>query len=156
MADQRWNAVVQLAEGILNRFASGRPGIGWERKAAVEVVKLSRNVAAREVVENVLAMYLMLDMEPRRFVTDRAFRTQLVRRVRGLTRINAREWVDQDSGRLKRVYTELPPRVTRSIGEWLASALGGIGVYLANLEREEVRGRDREARELTEALEGVR
>lgn len=154
-ADERWLGIVGMAEGVIDRFATGRPGFGWERRAAVEVVKLSQHVAAREIVETVLAMYLMQDLEPRRFSSERAFRTQMVRRIRGLTEVNAGQWLDPGSGKLKRAYSELPPRVTGAIAGWLVSALGGIGVYLAKLETEKARKEQQDRRELAEALEGV-
>lgn len=154
-AEERWLSVVGLAEGIISRFATGRPGFGWERRAAVEVVKLSQHVAAREIVETVLAMYLMQDLEPRRFCSERAFRTQMVRRIRGLTEVNAGKWLDPGSGKLKRTYSELPPRVTGAIAAWVVAGLGGIGVYLAKLETEKARREEQDRRELVEALEGV-
>ncbi|MGE3992531.1 hypothetical protein [Pseudorhodoplanes sp.] len=154
-AEERWLTVVRLAEGVIGRFASGRPGFAWERRAAVEVVKLSQHVAAREIVETTLAVYLMQDLEPRRFCSERAFRTQLVRRVRGLAEVNSGKWLDPGSGKVRRVYDELPPKVTDAIAEWVVAALGGIGVYLAKLESEKARKEEQEAMELAEALEGV-
>lgn len=155
-ADERWLSVVGFAEGVIGRFAIGRAGFGWERRAAVEVVKLSQHVGAREIVETVLAMYLMQNMEPRSFSSERAFKTQMVRRIRGLTEVNAGKWLDPGSGKLKTTYSELPPRVTGAIAGWLVSALGGIGVYLAKLETEKARKEEQDRRELAEALEGVR
>jgi hypothetical protein len=155
-ADERWLAIVATAEGVIERFATGRPGFGWERRAAAEVVTLSQHVAAREIVETVLAMYLMQEIEPRRFCSERAFRTQMVRRIRGLTEVNAGKWLDPGSGKLKRTYSELPPRVTGAIAGWVVSALGGIGVYLGKLETEKARKEEQDRRELAEALEGVR
>jgi hypothetical protein len=73
MADQRWLTVVRWAEGVVQRFAAGRPGFGWERRTAAEVLKLSEHIPAREVVETVLATYLMREQEAQRFKSDRAF-----------------------------------------------------------------------------------
>jgi hypothetical protein len=61
----------------------------WKRTAAFELVKLSNAVEARAVLKTVLAMFLMQDQEPRKFRSDNAFLTQMVRRVRGLTKVNA-------------------------------------------------------------------
>jgi hypothetical protein len=154
--DARWEAIVGHAEGILAEARSGRAGIRHERVAAEEIVKLHANLSTREIVQTVLAMFVLLEVDPRRFRGDAAFRAQLVRRVRGLTELNAATYNDKDTGRPKRVYRELPPRASVVMGEWLATALGGAGLHLARLEQEDAERRHSEAQALHEALRGLR
>jgi hypothetical protein len=125
--DDRWRAIVDRAQQIEAAYFAGRPGQRDERQAAHEVVKLGRDVPSRAVVETVCAVVMMLEMEPARFRTDSGFRTQLVRRVRALTDMNFGEHYNHKTGKVKRVYRDLPPRATAILGQWLADALGGAG-----------------------------
>ena len=150
--DDRWRAIVDHARGIEAAYFAGRPGRRDERLAAHEAVKLGDDVPARAVVETVLAAVMMLEMEPNRFRTDRAFRTQLVRRVRALTDMNFGERYDHVSGRVKRAYRELPPRATAIMGQWLAEALGGAGLHVARLELREMEEKASERERLYKAL----
>lgn len=140
LAEERWRVVVDHARGIVADARLGRPGFGFERRAAEEVVKVAQQVEARAIMETAFGLYLQQDADPRRFRSDDAFRRQLVRRVRGLAEGNARRWGDPATGRTKRAYDELPPRAAASMGRWLVEAFGGIGLHLARLE-----ARDREA-----------
>lgn len=141
----RWRAVVSVAEGIATEWSRGKPTVRQKRLAAQEVLKLHHTVDARHIIGTVLAMYLMQDQEPRRFADERAFRTQLVRRVRGLTTLNATTSFDPETGREKRVYRELSPRVTAIVASWLVEALGVAGLHFAKLEK---RDHERKQREL--------
>lgn len=152
-ADERWQAIVAHARGIMAVWHSGRACIRTEVRAAEEVVKLADNVSPREVVEVVLAMYLLAYDDPRRFRSDQAFRTQLVRRVRALTDLNAGMWTDPRTGKAKRAYRELTPHAVAFMGDWLATALGPVGIYLADLERREHEQKKQERAALAKALE---
>jgi hypothetical protein len=123
-----------------------------ERIAAQELRKLTDAVAPREVVETALALFVMQELQPMRFKTDSAFRTQLVRRVRGLTDLNAGSWFDHRSGKTKRAYKELTPRAASVLGQWLADAFGGAGLHLAKLEQVEADKKHQEAMTLRQAL----
>jgi hypothetical protein len=123
-----------------------------ERIAAEEVLKLSDAVPPREIVETSLALFMMQELQPRRFKTDRAFRTQLVRRVRGLTDLNAGSWFDNQTSKTKRAYKELTPRAAMVFGQWLAGAFGGVGLHLAKLEQAEYDKKQREQRALHASL----
>ncbi|MBB3769715.1 hypothetical protein FHS55_000301 [Angulomicrobium tetraedrale] len=139
--EARWTAVMDHAGTIIARYEGGGTVIRDELRAAREAGRLA-DVAAREVVETVAALYLMRDAEPRRFRSDAAFTTQLVRRVRGLAEVNAGIWYDHASGRMQRVYRDLPPTVASILAHWLVETLGVVGVRLAALER-----KDRDAEE---------
>ena len=65
----------------------------------------------------------------------------------GVGDVNAGEYFDDKSGKMKRVYRELSPRATTVMGQWVAEALGVAGVRLARLEvqdeeRSQVRARE--------------
>jgi hypothetical protein len=77
-----------------------------EVQACDAIVKVAESVEAAAVVETALAMYVMLEMAPRRFLSDDAFRFQLVRRIRGLTEVNAGEWYGHKTGKTKRAYKD--------------------------------------------------
>ncbi len=111
--------------------------IRFRREASVETLRIGNNVKPRDVIETVLAMYVMQDQEPRRFKSDQAFRTQLVRRVRGLTRLNADAWTDAKTGKRKLVYRDLSQRTVTIMGGWIAEALGPAGIRFARLERKD-------------------
>lgn len=154
--EANWRATVENARGILAAFQRGQPGFRFERLAAVEVVKLAEHVEAREVMETVFALYLLLDSDPRRFTSDGAFRVQLVRRVRGLANVNAGEWRDGATGRVKRAYHETPPKAAQCLAGWIIRALAGVGLGLAKLERQQREEKQRRADEMGRAMMELR
>lgn len=148
----RWEAVESHSRGIVERYASGATSIRHERMAAQAVVSMAGSVPAEKVVHTVLAMYLLAQDRPNRFQSDRAFRFELVRRVRGLSDVNAGTYWDQKAGRSRRVYRDLPPRVVEVLGQWLAEAFGGAGLALAGKEREDAERAAQEHQRLAAAL----
>lgn len=150
--DERWQTVVEHARGLIARWKSGKASVGWEMRAAQEVIRLADNVEQREVVVTALGMYLLQYHSPALFRSDAAFRVQLVRRVRGLTDANATDYTDPVTGRMKRAYRELPPRVVAYMADWLVQAVGVVGVRLAQLEREDEDRRKAESLTFGEAL----
>ena len=111
------------------RRASWRPRRWAElafatRAVRREVVTLGDVVSAREVVVCALAMFVMWEMEPRKFRSDDAFRMQLARRVRRLTEANAAHYFDHIAGKGKRVYRDVAPREQPSV-RWLAGGDAG-------------------------------
>lgn len=147
--DARWAALADHARSLA-AYRGAMPR--YERIAAQEVVKLSDAVPAREIVETALALFVMHELQPKRFKTDHAFRTQLVRRSRGLTDLNAGSWYDHQTGKTKRAYRELSPRAASVLGQWLAEAFGGAGLHLARLEQTEDDKRQEEQRALHTSL----
>ncbi|WP_332741276.1 hypothetical protein [Hydrogenophaga sp.] len=102
-----------------------------------------------------LAMYLMQDKRPTRFASDTAFDFQLVRRVRGLSDVNAGVYWDHKEQRSRRVYRDTPPRVMQAMVEPLKAAFGVAGLTLATKEREDINKANEERRRLSSALEGL-
>lgn len=133
----RWAGVVDHARSTIASHERGKSGPKHELKAAHEIMKIADAVHASEVVETALAMFIMQELEPRRFSSDDAFRVQLVRRVRALTDVHAGTFYDHRADRTRRVYRELSPRAVKVIGEWFVEAFGVAGLRLARLERED-------------------
>jgi hypothetical protein len=152
----RWLTIVEHARSIIAAFHSGKAGYGPERRAANEVLKIAEAAQPRRVIEVVLAMFVMESHDPRRFRSDTAFRFQLVRRTRALADVNAGLRYDHRSDKVRRVYRELTPKSVLIIGQWLAESLGGTGLYLANLEREDQERRTREQVQLRDALAALK
>jgi hypothetical protein len=154
--EARWGTIVSHAQGIVDGYQRGQTGYAFERRAAQEVLKLAADVEPKAVVETALAMYLLLEDQPRRFRSDAGFRAQLVRRVRGLTDMNAGTYWDNDTGKLKRVYKDVPPRAIVVMGQWLAEAFGGAGTHMAGLEERDRQERENARQDFHKALEELR
>ncbi len=148
--DDVWMRVVAHAKDMVAQRGGVR--IRHEYIAAREVATLGDTVPAREVVVCVLAMFVMWEMDPRRFRTDDAFRTQLARRVRRLTEANAAFYFDPVADKGKRVYRDLTPRAAKVFAGWLAETLGGTGLHLARLEIRDIEKGKQDRLELRSAL----
>jgi hypothetical protein len=135
--DARWQTLVRHAEDILATWHAGQAMHMPKVRAAEEIVRLGGLVEAREVVVTATAMFLMDQMDASRFRGDQAFRTQLVRRVRGLTEANSTDYRDANTGKSRRTYHELGPRSAVVMAEWLTETFGILGAHLARLERQE-------------------
>lgn len=135
--------------------AAGRPGVSWRLSAAFEVTRLSRSVSPREVLVTVAAMMLMRETEGRRFVTDRSFKVQVVRRVRGLTDANATDYRDFVTGKSRRTYSELSPRASSVMGDWLLDALAVGGQFIARKELQDRQAKAKARQDLLADLEGL-
>jgi hypothetical protein len=151
----RWEALARHARDTLEKYFAGTPSSRVTVKAAEQVRVVADNVPTELVVNTALAMYLLLDYHPRRFRSDRAFDFQLVRRVRGLTAVNAGAYWDQKANRPKRVYRDLPPRVVETLAVWLKDAFGTAGVMLAKKEGQDAQKAQDERKRLASALEGL-
>jgi hypothetical protein len=150
--EARWNALVGIADGIIAEARKGKPMKRYKRLAAYELRRLGDHVSPEKVIETVLAIYLMQDRDPRRFRSDKAFWTQLVRRVRGLTKANAGVWPNGETGKPKIAYSVLDPGTTGTLAAWIVEALGVAGVWLVNLERQEKEQEEQERLSFHEEL----
>ncbi|WP_246688072.1 hypothetical protein [Methylobacterium sp. WL120] len=150
--EARWAAIIDHARHVIAASSGGRAGYRCERVAAQEVVKLADHVAPSDVVVTTLAAFVLIDHQPRLFRSDASFKTQLVRRVRGLTEVNAGSWFNAHTGKTKRAYRELTPRAVMVLAGWLSDALGAVGLTLADMERREHDHRQRERQAMAEAL----
>lgn len=154
--EARWNALVDHCRGVVAAYLNGKAMNRNERQACQEVVKLAEHVEAGEVVETALALYLMHEQAPRRFLSDDAFRHQLSRRLRGLADVNAGTWFDHTTNKVKRVYRDLPATSALVMGAMLAETFGVAGLLLARREEEDAEKRRRENEELAQAVKDLK
>lgn len=155
LLEARWEAVVARARETIRQCSAGAVSIRHHRLAAHQLVTVADNVEPWVVVRTVLAMYLMQDDHPRRFVSDAAFDHQMVRRVRGLAPANAGTYWDHERGRTRRVYRDITPRVINAMAQPLKEALGVGGLRLADIERREAQRTVDERQRLAGALESL-
>ncbi|MGO4334920.1 hypothetical protein AB4037_08395 [Labrys sp. KB_33_2] len=151
--DGRWQDLTVAARGIAE---TGKAQARWQREAALALVKLTDSTAPRDIVRTVLALYIMQDSEGRRFVDDRAFQFQLVRRVRLLSEVNVGRYQSSATGKTKRVYRDLAPRIVLCLAKWLVEFFGTAGVWIAKLERDQNETQQREREDVKTALRGLR
>ncbi len=150
--DDAWAQLGDHAKGILAAERRGQAGHRPARIAAREVVTLGDAVPARDVVVCILEMFVMWEMDQRKFRTDDAFRTQLARRVRRLTEANAAFYFDPVADKGKRVYRDLPPRADKVFASWVAEVFGGAGIQLGRLELADIERGKQDRQELRAAL----
>jgi hypothetical protein len=150
--EARWAALVRHCRDAIASYEGGFATAAPKLRAAEEIVRLDGLVPARDLVVTAAAMVVMDRLDPHRFRGDRAFRTQLVRRVRGLTEVNATTYRDGTTGKGRRTYSELAPRSAEVMGAWLLETLGVLGVHIARLEQEAAEAKSRQDQELYDAL----
>lgn len=131
----RWEALTAHAKAALGAYANGSPAISYERQTAEQLGTLRTTVLVEVVIDTALAMFLLWEQCPSRFMSDKAFNFQLARRVRGLAEANAGSHWSAKEGRIKRTYRDTPPRVLECLAESLKVAFGVAGMRLAELER---------------------
>ncbi|OCC02394.1 hypothetical protein BA190_24015 [Labrys sp. WJW] len=150
--DGRWHDLTVAAREIAER-SQAQPR--WQREAARAVIKLAEGAEARDIVRVILAMYIMEGSERRRFVDDRAFQFQLVRRVRLLSEVNVGRYHNHATGKTKRVYRDLAPRIVLCLAKWLAEFFGSAGVWMAKLEKDQNEAQQRKREDFKTALVGL-
>ncbi len=148
----RWEALTGHAQATVDAYATGTASISYERVTAELLIVLRDGVPADTVVDTALAMFAMEALRSGRFRSDRAFVFELARRVRGLADVNAGSKWDEKQGRMRRTYSEVPPRVLECIGASLQMAFGVAGMRLAELDKKDAEGKQAERVELRDAL----
>lgn len=131
----RWEALTAHAKAKVDAYANGSPAISYERQTAEQLGVLRTTVPVDAVIDAALAMFLLWEQSPHRFMSDKAFNFQLARRVRGLAEANSGSHYSAKEGRIKRTYKDTPPRVLDCLAESLKVAFGIAGMRLAELER---------------------
>jgi hypothetical protein len=110
--------VVQDPEYTHPLAADGKCGIWvnrWRQRARDEVLKVLGDADAVQSGIMVAAVFLLRDLEPRRFVTDRAFESQLVRLWRSQTRLSFGSFYNVKTDKTVSTYRDLPPKVVAEI-----------------------------------------
>jgi hypothetical protein len=148
----RWEALTAHAKATLDVYAKGSPAISYERQTAEQLGTLRTTVPVDAVIDTALAMFLLWEQSPHRFMSDKAFNFQLARRVRGLAEANSGSHYSATEGRIKRTYRDTPPRVLDCLAESLKVAFGVAGMRLAELERLDEQKLADKKLELTAAL----
>ena len=72
--------------------------------------------------------------------------------MRGVSALNAQTWVDQKTGKEKRVYRDLAPGTVAVLGQWFATYLGEAGLFFAKRERRDEERKTQELAEFRQAL----
>jgi hypothetical protein len=148
----RWEALTAHAKAMLVSHANGSASISYERQAAEQLSTLGSTVPKNVVIDTALAMFLMWEQHPHRFMSDKAFNFQLARRVRSLAETNSGSHYSAKEGRLKRTYKDTPPRTLDCLAESLKVAFGVAGMRLAELEKKDVASLKAERLQLNDAL----
>lgn len=152
----RWAVIIKHAQKTLAAYEGGRACNRYAILTAQQVRTLADSVAPTAVMQTALAMYLLAEDRPSRFVSDAGFGFQLVRRVRGLTTTNAGSYWDPKTRKTKRVYKDLPPRVVEVLAGQLKATFGAAGIQLVAFERQQMAAADVERRKLSAALEALK
>lgn len=153
--DQRWkDLTAHHAERVQAAYA-GQTYVRHELMASEQIHKLALEVSSVEVIRTVLAMYVLQEFEPRRFICDQGFDFQMVRRVRGLTTSNVGTYWDHETRKVKKVYVDTPPRTVVIVADELKRVFGATGIAVARLERLVADQVDPEPKRLARALESL-
>jgi hypothetical protein len=132
---ERWLLVLGQARAVRSLWEKGKPGNRYARLAANEVERLALSVDALRVIKTCIATFMLRDFDPRRFKSENAFRTQLVRRV---VRLAPSRLVGHPAKGVPKIgYGELAPKTVAVIAEWLISAFGAASLRLASRERKD-------------------
>ena len=155
MLAKRWAVIVEDALSTLEAYQQGAASVRHHVQAAEQVRTIATAVDPLKVVHVALAVYLIADVEPRAFRSDRGFDWQLVRRVRSLAPVNIGTTWNSKTGLMTRAYRDVPPRVTAVLAGQLKEAFGSAGLQLAGLERHRIDPKEAERQRLAEAIEAL-
>jgi hypothetical protein len=131
----RWDAIGRHARRVVADHAKGKPQVSHEVQAAHHLERTAATTEADAVIDTALALYLMHEARPKRFMSDKAFTFQLARRIRGLTEVHAGTYFDAVTGKAKRVYRDMAPRTLEAFAAPIAVAFGVAAMHLVELER---------------------
>jgi hypothetical protein len=138
IAKKRWDGLIDSCLQLVKRRENGQATNSRHVQAAECLVAISEAVPFDDILRTVIAMYLLRDQHPNMFRSDDAFSFQLVRRVRGLSEVSQGTYYDPKSGRVKRVYKDMPPEATDWMAYKLEDVLGPIGIRFAGYHREDL------------------
>jgi hypothetical protein len=148
----RWKALEGIAKGHVEQYQAGVPYNRHEHEAWANIAKLEASAETMDIIEVVLAMYLLQDDNPYRFKSDEAFSGQLVRRVRNLAPTSIATYQDHRTNKAKRVYRDLKPRTVEILARMLQETFGVAGLTVAKLEQQEADRKQNEQQSLHNAL----
>lgn len=152
MIDSRWLSVVDNAQQSLRLARSGKAGNRHGRLAAAAIEQLSQTSDRTEIADTAMAMFILQEFEPRRFVSDRAFWHQLARRTIRVGDIHSGSRIDHSSNRMRLIYRDAPAEVTLALGKLFVDVFGMAGSLLAKKEIEEAKRRRNEIEDIAQAV----
>ncbi len=132
-----WKAAMGYAETQIRAVYAGAFFIRHEVKTWEALLRIDQGAAFSEVLEVALAMFLYREEKPYRFESDKGFDAQLVRRVRTLAPVNAGSYYNHKTGKVQRVYRDLPPRTRETLAGVLRQIFAVAGLTVSGLEMAE-------------------
>lgn len=118
-------------------IAESRSGAmsSYRLKTAHEIQRVLQNTDALTCASGIAAIYLLQERNSRRFASDRGFTFQLVRRFRALTDLNAGTYYNNKTGKVHRVYKDLPAQVTEFLGRTLIERYKTFVAFIIKRDR---------------------
>lgn len=104
-------------------------------RAAHEMLKVLQGVDAITLASVIAGTCLLQEYSPRRFASDRGFNFQLVRRFRALSDLNAGTYYNHETGKVHRVYKDVPAQVTELLGQTIIHAYQTFIALIIKRER---------------------
>ena len=144
-ATDRLRLVAERCVETVRLYEGGRAMNRWEVQAARLFLSVWQDVDPKTIIETAAAMGMMLQSEPGRFWSDKAFLAQVARRFAGLTDRNAGTWWNDTTQQVHRVYRDIAPRTAVILGRTVHVAVGVIGCQIVKVQTERERA-EREAR----------
>lgn len=134
-----WGRYLGLASGIMEEARSGKVVHRPTYLARLEIQRLSEHVSFEDIAETILAINLLEHDRPRRFVTDRGFRFQIVKRLRWLMRdLNVCKSWNPKTGKTSTNLMPISSRVMTVMGNELVDLFSdAVALFLGIKEREQ-------------------
>lgn len=117
-----------------------------------EMLRVLRAVDAVRSGLTVAALFLMRDQESYRFVSDQAFRFQLVRLWRSNTRLSFGSYYNQKTDKTVATYKPLPPRVVEAIASLLIEGYSRFAGHVIAADKQALAKRQALAKTLAEGF----
>lgn len=149
----RWDAFVEHAK---RRGSNAGPMNHMERLACREFTRLAENVDHFTVIKTFCAIHFLREADPRLFRSDESFNFQMVRRVRGLSDVNAAQYWDPKTQKVKRVYRDLRPDVVAHFAILVNALFGKLAVVLIHNRKEEREQERQEEERLNASMRALR
>ncbi len=149
----RWEQLVENARLVLKDYLNGKAMSRHLVMTSRELVNIHETVEFDDISSTALAMFILQTQHPMRFRDQSGFLHQLARRLRGLSDMNAGTWFDHSTGKVKRVYRDLPARTSQQFGQSALEVFALAGAVLAKKEIEEANAKQAEKLTIINAIQ---
>lgn len=149
----RWEQLVENARLMLKDYLNGKAMSRHLVMTSRELVNIHETVEFEDISCTALAMFILQTQHPMRFRDQSGFLHQLTRRLRGLSDMNAGTWFDHNTGKVKRVYRDLPARTSQQFGQSALEVFALAGAALAKKEIEEANAKQAEKSAIINAIQ---